>query len=321
MVLYEALCARPPFDADTPAATALARLHQVPARPRHLRATVPMALDAVVMRCLEIEPDQRYHDASALRAALIEARDHPDGVDDTATTRIDPTATWTGAAVAAAPGPVPADALRAAPAESATHATWLRPVLITAFVVGALALAGVLVGRTPAGQGLFDWAQRTTSSTVPATRARPATIPIRQVSSFDPGGRGTPGENDDLLPHLIDGNTSTAWVTDSYDQRDFGFKPGVGVVLTLDRSTTLDQLEVTSPTHDWAASVYLADAPGSTLADWGAPVAQQTGINGDLTVDLQGHQGRDVLIWITDLGDGPPRVHTEIDEVTLRGRG
>ena len=41
VVLYEALCARPPFSGDTPAATALARLHQLPPRPRQLRATVP----------------------------------------------------------------------------------------------------------------------------------------------------------------------------------------------------------------------------------------------------------------------------------------
>src|SRR5262249_51651977 len=63
VVMYEALCARVPFSGDTPAATALARLHQVPPRPRQVRATVPLGLDAVVMRCLELDPARRYPSA------------------------------------------------------------------------------------------------------------------------------------------------------------------------------------------------------------------------------------------------------------------
>ena len=41
VVLYEALCGRPPFLADTDTATAIARLHQAPLRPRQLRAGIP----------------------------------------------------------------------------------------------------------------------------------------------------------------------------------------------------------------------------------------------------------------------------------------
>ncbi|MEO7556824.1 MAG: protein kinase, partial [Acidimicrobiales bacterium] len=41
VVLYECLCGRPPFVADTEAATALARLHQEPMRPRNVKASVP----------------------------------------------------------------------------------------------------------------------------------------------------------------------------------------------------------------------------------------------------------------------------------------
>ena len=38
VVLYEMLCGRPPFDADTDVATALARLHSDPPRPRQIKA-------------------------------------------------------------------------------------------------------------------------------------------------------------------------------------------------------------------------------------------------------------------------------------------
>ena len=47
VVLFECLCARPPFTGDNPAATALARLQHAPPRPSHLRPTIPRRLDQV----------------------------------------------------------------------------------------------------------------------------------------------------------------------------------------------------------------------------------------------------------------------------------
>jgi len=34
---------------------------------------------------------------------------------------------------------------------------------------------------------------------------------------------------------------------------------------------------------------------------------------------LKGRTGRNVLLWITDLGDGPPRMRAELTELSLRG--
>ncbi|HVN49879.1 MAG TPA: hypothetical protein VMT43_00525, partial [Acidimicrobiales bacterium] len=78
---------------------------------------------------------------------------------------------------------------------------------------------------------------------------------------------------------------------------------------------------VTSPTQGWAASVYESEspAPPTTLAGWGAAVDRRISIAGSTTFDLHGHLARYVLLWITDLGDGPPRVHAEIDELAVRG--
>jgi serine/threonine-protein kinase len=45
VVLYEMLCGRVPFEADTASATALARLHNDPQRPRLVRAGVPRELE------------------------------------------------------------------------------------------------------------------------------------------------------------------------------------------------------------------------------------------------------------------------------------
>src|SRR5205807_2223331 len=73
-------------------------------------------------------------------------------------------------------------------------------------------------------------------------------------------------------------------------------------------------LHVVSPTKGWSAQVYVASAPGAVLADWGQPVAQQTGINGEVTFDLGGRTGAAVLLWLTDPGAAN---HAEINEVTV----
>ena len=68
-----ALCARPPFSGDNPAATALARLHQRAAAPVAPAPDHPRRRSsAVILRCLELDPADRYQSADDLRAALLE---------------------------------------------------------------------------------------------------------------------------------------------------------------------------------------------------------------------------------------------------------
>lgn len=69
-VTYEALTGRPPFDGES--AESLVLSH-VEAAPRHVAALahgVPVALAAVVMRCLEKDPEDRWPGAEELAAAL-----------------------------------------------------------------------------------------------------------------------------------------------------------------------------------------------------------------------------------------------------------
>ena len=122
--------------------------------------------------------------------------------------------------------------------------------------------------------------------------------------AFDPPP-GNGQEHDADLSKLTDGDASTAWGTESYKNNHFGgLKDGVGFSLTLDRSRRLAQLRLSSPSHGWSASVYVADGRKDTLAQWGSPVDTRHDIAGDVTFDLRGRQGSAVLLWITDLGQG-----------------
>jgi serine/threonine-protein kinase len=70
IVLYEMLTGKVPFTGDTPVEIAMKHLSQVPEPPSALRPEVPHDLDAVVMRALAKDPDQRYASAEEMDADL-----------------------------------------------------------------------------------------------------------------------------------------------------------------------------------------------------------------------------------------------------------
>src|SRR5438067_9311420 len=70
MVLYEMLTGTVPFTGDTPVEIAMKHLSQVPEPPSKLRSSVPHDVDAVVMRALAKEPEQRYGSAEEMDADL-----------------------------------------------------------------------------------------------------------------------------------------------------------------------------------------------------------------------------------------------------------
>lgn len=316
VVLYELLCGRPPFAADTDAATALARLTTDPLRPRQVRSSVPRALEEVTLKALARDPAQRYDSAAALRAALLAAGalQAPEPVAPVATgpavpLGADPTATVAavGATVAgslAAPGaPAPVPTFRQ------TERSWLIPTVLVVVVAVALGLAGVLLGRSGAGD-LFGGIGGSPSGTA---------LVVTRATAFDPEGDGD--ENGALAGRAVDGDPASRWRTEGYNARDITvLKAGVGLVLVLDGTHDLDRLTVDSPTNDWSATVYVADAPAADLAGWGEPVARIDGADaGQVDVDLGDARGGAVLLWITDRGDAPGRAAFEAGEVTVTG--
>ncbi|QGG96889.1 protein kinase domain-containing protein [Actinomarinicola tropica] len=304
VVLYECLCGRPPFEADTDAATALARLHRDPLRPRQVRPSVPPALDDLTMQALQRDPDDRPTTTAALRAALLAADHHDGGPARDLTT--------------SAPLPLADPDAQAALVRGERR--WLVPTLLVVLVGGALVLAAVLIGRTDAGQDLFDRARGVVGTDDdPPAATEPAPL-AAQASAYDPQ-RGD-GENDDLVGQAVDGDPATTWPTEFYSDRQLGSKDGVGIVLTLDEPAEVHQLVVTSPSDQWSASVHLADAPSDALEGWGEPVTTIDDVApGTTTIDLGGRRAGAVLLWITDLGPGPAgELRVEIAEAEVVGR-
>ncbi|MGQ0520480.1 MAG: protein kinase domain-containing protein [Actinomycetota bacterium] len=283
VVLYEMLCGRPPFQAETELATALLHVRQAPPSLRQLDREVPGPLEAIVLRALAKDPDDRYRSAAALRDALRSVDLEKDD-----------------AVPLVVRDPTPPSGMPALPR---------RPVRSWAplGVLGALALAAIAVVAVLAGGGR----DRGGTGAAPGGSAP---VAIAGVRSFDPLGRD--GEENEARARLAaDGDPGTSWSTDRYNTRSFGgLKPGVGLVLELADAAGLGRLRVRSATSGWAAAVYVADGPAAQLEGWGEPVATRSGIAGDTAFDLRGTRGAAVLLWITDPGT---QHRAEVAEVTV----
>jgi serine/threonine-protein kinase len=313
VVLYEMLCGRAPFSADTDAATALARLQRDPLRPRQVRASVPRALEEVVGRAMAREPDQRYASASDLRAALLAggAASSPEP-DLTGTIVGVPSAPPPGAPIP--PRPAPPTVAAEAPTFRQSERALLIPTVVVVVVAVALGVAGILLGRSGAG-GFFDNVRDALGGGSSGTA-----LTVDAATPFDPQGDGKEGNA--TAPLAIDGKLETAWKTEGYNDRDIAkFKGGVGLVLDLSHAANLAKLQLDSPTHDWTVAVYLADQPATDLAGWGSPlVTKQHLQKGHSELDLGGKRGGAVLVWILDRGDAPGRAAAEISEVRVTAR-
>jgi serine/threonine protein kinase/Flp pilus assembly protein TadD len=70
LIFYELLTGKSPYKADTAIASLMKRTHERAIPPSDVDASVPVSLSAIVSRCLEREPEDRYQTASELLKEL-----------------------------------------------------------------------------------------------------------------------------------------------------------------------------------------------------------------------------------------------------------
>jgi beta-lactam-binding protein with PASTA domain/predicted Ser/Thr protein kinase len=71
IVLYELSTGRLPFDGDTPVSVALKQVNEAPVPPRGVNPAVPASLEAVILKAMAKQPQDRYASAEEMRRDLM----------------------------------------------------------------------------------------------------------------------------------------------------------------------------------------------------------------------------------------------------------
>ncbi|MBM3661749.1 MAG: serine/threonine protein kinase [Actinobacteria bacterium] len=300
VVLYECTTGRIPFAGDSPAAVAIARLHSAPVDPRQLRVDVPPHLAEVLVTALAVDRTARFASAADFRAALMGGNIHIPGP---------PTGFEPATAVQLIEEPPKSF--------SRSERGWLLPTLLILIVAAAVTVAGLLVNES-----------RSTGPVTSVTQAPPPDeldpLAVARVATFDPQGSGTKGENDDLAANAADGDPTTGWRTEIYDEPGFfGTKSGVGVALVLESRSEVERVRIESSDNGWNGSIYVIDGEAAESIDLGtiSPAAVVQDVRGTLDLATGGATGRIILLWITQLGDPADGGHrVQIDEFSAAGR-
>lgn len=318
VVLYEAASGATPFTGDSPAAIALARLHQPPAPLAPLAPQIQPGMVAAIMRNLHGAPEQRFQSASAFFDAVKalptqrrSAAPKPSSSVETTTAEM-PIAPSTRRARK--------QAGRASRSKGITEQPSRRPPRTTGSIVGRILIACLILG--PAGIVIALMLDNAPSGTASSTTVTlpPRPVTLSTATPFDPQGTGSPGENNRSAPLAIDGDPETAWRTETYEVQTFGTKDGVGLIVELEDLSELASLELTT-SEGWKGQVFVTPEDPSTsdgLPPNPIPVDAATSRT---SVDLDGTTGRFILIWITDLGGAPGKHRVEISDVEVMATG
>jgi hypothetical protein len=291
IVLYEALTGRTPFEAETHLATATMRLTRDPTPPGSLRPGIPRGVEAVVLKALNRDPEDRFQTAEEMSEALDRA---------------------VPAAVRSPTGPRRGQrpARSSAPAGTSAFRSWgLVPLLL--LVVAALAVGGfllfddVLLGEGNGGGGSID------------ESAQP--LQIRSAVDHDPiEGGGDSTEYPDLVGQAFDGKPGTAWQTEGYNQQDMD-KDGVGIFFDLGSSQEIGGIKLRTLTPGWEFEVRGSDDDELFSEVLASPDAETEFVarNEVTRIELEPVTYQYVLIWVTFLGEPGPPYRATLAEIDL----
>ncbi len=288
--------------------------------PSAVRPGVPVELDAVATGTLGPESASGHvHTAAAVRRLL-----------DQAVTEDDRHALFPPVrdGLPSAPDDVWQDPGAAAPTDPARRRR-LRMALTTLAVAVAVVLGYVGVQVTSlfadaSGPQIVVEAQDPGSGPAPpadgGTGAAPAGGPARVADTAVVDFVGD-SDNANRVSRAVDGDPTTFWDTDTYNQQFPALKPGIGIMASFASAVQLSELTVTSPSPGTVVEVRSAPSADATLEETEL-ITEATLDDGDTTIALDGSPTVEhVLVWITELSDRDGRFASAINEVAFRRAG
>jgi hypothetical protein len=139
-------------------------------------------------------------------------------------------------------------------------------------------------------------------------------IPVVTATSFDPysddNDNGKPDgrkgrENEAAVPLAIDGDQATAWTTSRYRSADGDGKGGVGIILDLGETHSVNAVSIDFDGSGAEAEVRVADKVYRDPGTWNLLASAPAG---GRSIELRSPRpkiGRYVLLWFPSLPESP----------------
>jgi hypothetical protein len=319
-----------------------------PCTPRQVSADVPPAIDAVICRALLQQPARHeppiltpatFADALSAVAPPVPlpepappawgAGSRSPATGGYPANPNDPSS-WGTSDPARRGGTTPYQHQQPAAGRSMAARSLIGAVVVLVLVaIGAT--AWVLSGGSH--KGTPSAAVSSTASGPGGTSSAAASVVLKPIgdntyNAYKPGD----DEDSESVKNAIDGNSTTAWGTESYETAKFGdLKPGTGVILDMGKTVRLSQLEVLfGPKCCTNAAIYIGNTNTVSTAAFATftKVASASKISGDYKFPISSAAtGRYVIVWLTSLplalpsADAPANLPYQglIYEVTVRG--
>src|SRR5579863_1474256 len=293
VVLYEMLTGELPYRGETQVAVAMQHVRETMPDVRRLRPEVSAALAAVIERATAKELSHRYADDGEMIADL----------ENTLALETSRAGTADGQ-VTAVLDTLPAQTRQRVPF-TVRHRSRSLAVLA---LVAALVAAGVIVAIALGGhKGPVHTGNHGTGTG--ALTPVPLCSSLSCTNAYNPYGKGGTGparvaQDNSGAKNVVDGNPSTAWMTDQYLGGVLDGKPGVGIYVSGHDAVTARKMVVHTSTPGFNAKIEATNQTPDPyhFSGW-STVGSQTSVTGSqqFPLDTHGTAYRYYLLWITSL--------------------
>lgn len=134
------------------------------------------------------------------------------------------------------------------------------------------------------------------------------------ISVYNPDGDG---DNTSRASKTIDGDPTSFWRTDQYNQQFPTIKQGVGLIANFTGPINLAKVTIAADSPGTTVEIRVADSPHPDLASTRAVgTATLNGTTTDITLQ-QPTRAQYVIVWITQLGHSGGKYQSQIGELTF----